>query len=185
MKNENKLIELTAQIDGEDVVFKFKQPSKLVFSKAYNSMTENDYFMAVEIIIDNCLQNELDSDGKERMIVLLSAPIIAEFFKFETVNIIDDYKGNSKEYKELKINNPIILTLFAGNYKIFIKPLSRFDYKEIYNRSIISSIDALDYVFNNLKIGGDDIQKNLPVYFSCIKVSEYLLMYKHNSIKKK
>ena len=73
------------------------------------------------------------------------------------------------------------------DYKVmFIKPLDRNDYKELFNRSFKSQMSALDWVLANKYVGGDKITKADTLdYVSCFSVSDFLLRYKEVDIKKK
>lgn len=181
------MIKLKVFIDGKEKELTFRNPSKLVYSKGYEKVQEKDYFGAADVIVKNCLVEELEESDFERSLVAISNRILMEFFKFSEIKVVDDYKTKSKEYVKLKATHPTIITVLVGEDAdaIYFKPLSRFDYKEIYNLSFLSNIQALDYIFDKLMIGGKDITKDVKTYLSCIKIIDYLLAYKNKAVEKK
>jgi len=187
----NKIIEFN--YDGEILNLEFKKPSKLVFAAMLQQINKQDYYSAIEILIKNCYIKTKGFDllNDEIAKIKISGDLISEFIKFKTVNIETSYKGKKlkKDYESLLNQYPYVFCVTVGNEDeeqktFFLKPLSKNDYKQIFNFLINNPLKALDYVWSNLKVGGDDVISDDDYYISCMNISEYLLSYKQNEVKK-
>jgi len=190
MKQKERIV-IKTNYEGNDIELTFRQPNKLNYSEAISNLSKQDYYEAIDILVQNCyLQTEGDIDliNEEPLKMQISDSILLKFLDFSSVDISTNYTGEKykAEYKKLKKDNELLFTVTVNDDSVFfIKSLDRTDYKNIFNKSISSPLQALDYIYQELKVGGDDIYDNDKYYVSCFQISDYLLKYKSNTVKKK
>lgn len=185
-KEKRTEIIIKKEVDGEELTFTFREPSKLLYSTIIKNIQKSDYYSAIDAFIKTCFidigcYNLIDD---EQLKVSLSTDIIEKVFNFKHIDVVDDYNGDV-EYDNLKKQHRTIITLTIDNEKVFFKTLGRNDYREVFNRSIASPIAGLDYVYSKLKVGGADISKNVLSYVSCMQLTDFMLKYREKVVKKK
>jgi hypothetical protein len=183
-------LSIPTKIKGELVELKFNNPSRLVYSNVFQDLAKQNYYDAIDSIIMNCYikSNDIDLVNNEPLKMSLTTELMRLFFTFKEVVINAVYLGEKyKElYKELLFKHKFVFHIRVGEDKeFFLKPLEKEDYKAIFNQVIKSPLGALNYIFNNLFLGGDDIMNDTPSFVSCFLIPDFLLKYKEEDIKKK
>jgi len=200
MKKEvNKVLSLP--YEGDFVDLEFKPLTKLTYANVFKHFKEADHFEAIDVILKNCYvkgENGIDLINDQATKMSMANQIISKLLVFKPVDISITYSGkkHKKSYDELvsKHGFVFVVTIDAeteenesdGESVVFLKPLKdRFQYKEIFNLNIKSPLRSLDYIYKNLYLGGDNINKNIVHYVSCFSISDYILTFKDNQFKKK
>lgn len=185
------IVELDVILYGESLTLTFREPNKLIYSQAISNLNQNDYFETINTIVKNCYikgDSGIDLVDDDAGIIQLSNAILNKFFKFQNVEILQAYNGEKHKdlYEKLKKEHDVVHFVKVGEeYEFFIRGLSRNDYKNIFNLSISSPLQALNHIYQELCLGGDDVYSDNLAYVSCFKLSDYLLQFKANDVKKK
>jgi len=184
MKKENKIIEAKGgeyisqkrdiiTINHNSKLLEFKYPNKLTYKNVLDKLKEDDTAGAFEILFDDCL-NQLDNNFEFDDKIGYFTELSSNFLSFKEADIIYD-------------NNIYTVSINSKEFKIR-KP-NREEIKHLFNLSIKSSVDALGYIYNNLKIEGyifnmSDIN-DIVDYYSLHQLSGVLIYNKSLDLKKK
>jgi len=157
-----------------DKALEFRYPNKLIYKSVLDKLKADDTAAAFEILFDDCL-NQLDNKFEFEDKVYYFEELANKFLGFKEMNLVaEDNKYN------ISVN---------GKEFIISKP-DRNQVKELFNLNLKSSIDALNYVYRNLKISGYEFDLNNNIedivdYYSMHQLASVLVFNKNLDLKKK
>jgi len=177
----------------------FNEPDGFIYSNAYDAFKTEDKFKAVEILIKNTfVSGDKEIVKDESVMVLFSMDFINKFFSFRATDIPNKpFERLKEEYETLKKDNKNIHILqiqgedpliTVDAKQLFFRAPKGKEIKTLFNLASGSSgsIRIVDYCFENLLLGGDDItNEDLIVYMSIIPFSTTIMLAKQFEIKKK
>ncbi len=190
---KKEVIIIKTSFNNEDFEFKFRKPTKLIYSLILQDYSKGKLYEIAETIIKNCLIKEEDDSidliNDLPFIAHLMGDLATEILNLKSVKIDTNvYKGSKykTEYAKLKKQYPYIFVVTVDEkYVMFLKPLTREHYRNVFNKSANDLLSGLNYIYQNLNIGGDDLYSDDDVYMSCFNLGDYLVTYKEVEIKKK
>lgn len=163
--------------DSSEITCYFKKPNKLTYKLAMEYLQSEDRFSAFETIFNSTLHST-DYEGgieaiknDETLKTLFFGDLAEKYLNFSDITV--DVEKTESNFI-VKINNKSV-TLRYPNKE---------EYKEIFNRNVKNYLDAWEYIYDNLKTEGNDIN-DLKLFAAASNVPSLIIYNKQISLKKK
>jgi hypothetical protein len=168
MANKQKTIKV--QTPKGELSAKFKQPTKLIYKVALDLLDiKNDKFSALESFFKSTVIGDEYKEDFEVQAIFFPE-LLTEFFKFDYFDVNRD-------------GDMFIITI--NEKEIKVKSPNRDQFKKIFNTNMVSKVEAIDLVFEELVQDADNVNISLKEYLSLREFPTILLFNKELDLKKK
>lgn len=157
-------------IEVSEYSAKFRQPNKDIYEKALQFIKVGNMYDAFEVFYNSLvIANKYVDDYEIK--VLFFPEIITKYLTFLTPDMLE--------------NTDTLFVLSINGKRIEIRKPDKKMFKEIFNKNMNNSLQALDYIFDNLVNEPDSIELDLIEYVSLKDIPSVLLFNKQVELKKK